>query len=42
MREAGIDLELEIYSTNLASETSQKTLMYEIKRRGKGENSAYL
>jgi hypothetical protein len=37
---AGIDLEVEMYSTKLADETSPWTPMHEIKG-GTSENSAY-
>jgi hypothetical protein len=37
MRGAGIDLEVEIYSTKLANETSPWTPMYEIKKEEGGK-----
>jgi hypothetical protein len=40
MRGGGINLEIEIYSTNLANETNPRTPMHEIKG-GTIVNSAY-
>jgi hypothetical protein len=37
MRGAGIDLEVEIYSTKLANETNPWTPMHESKKGGRGE-----